>query len=176
MVYRLVYRTEHNVSQRVFVFFFRWKGGQTVWWTQWWEQVSVSGQMTTFCSWGCKQIKFQKRRSVGNSLPDDGKPTKNQAIPIINIFILLSLHRRRMEAYKTTTLLVHTSDLCIYVSYLNFRIFSLNFTNFGMGVMSSRITYCFFFYYFSSFNNNNNMVGVQMCGTGTTLATLNLVH
>jgi hypothetical protein len=27
-----------------------------------------------------------------------------------------------MEAYETTTLLVHASDLCIYVSYLNFRV------------------------------------------------------
>ena len=111
--------------------------------------------------------------SVGNSLPDDGRSARNQEILIVSIFILLSLLRRRMEAYETTTLLVHAFDLCIYVSYLNFRIFPPNFMNFGMGVMSSQIT-CLF-YYFSTISNNNK-VGVQRYGTGRTLAQHNLVH
>jgi len=53
--------------------------------------------------------------SVENSLIHDGKPTKNQEILIIIIFILLSLLRRRLEAYEATTILLHASDLCIYV-------------------------------------------------------------
>jgi hypothetical protein len=65
-------------------------------------------------SCGCKEIKFQKRRSLLRiAYQTTEKPTKNQAILIISIFILLSLPRRRLEAYETTTLLVHASDLCI---------------------------------------------------------------
>jgi hypothetical protein len=77
----------------------------------------VSGQLTTFSPEDVN-IKFQKRRSVGNSLPDDEKPTqKKKKNLIISIFILLSLLRRKMEAYETTTLLVqYMRPICVFMS------------------------------------------------------------
>ena len=100
----------------------------------------MSGQLTKFSPENANRSNFRNAVPLGIAYQMTESPPKNQAISIMGIFILFSLHRRRMEAYKTTTLLVHASDLCIYVSYINFRIFPLNFTNFGMGVMSSRIT------------------------------------
>jgi hypothetical protein len=100
----------------------------------------VSGQLTTFSPEDANRSNFRNAVLLGIAYQMTESPPKKEAILIIIIFILLSLLRRRMKAYETTTLLLQASDLCIYVSYLNFRIFPLNFTNFGMGVTSTWIT------------------------------------